>query len=457
MYRLCLLAALLGALQVGLSELHGQACLDNFTKGKSNFVLELNDSVSSGATFLSSPSLDRARDCIDACCRTPGCNLALVEMTPDHDDLIQSCFLLNCIYKQEFVCKLARKEGFLSYVLLDVSSKYLQRWEVIEGDDPPIARVSKDVKTQPSQNVVLSGIDSWDREGIASYKWNLLEGDSAVVMEQTPDQPAFLEVSNLHIGTYIFELVVTDTADHKSSATVTVTVLTKEQTEEYCLAPMKVGRCRGSFRRWYYNPDVNDCEEFVFGGCKPNKNNYVQKEDCRQACVNLSDLSGKGRRMEPDDRDFKKLQELEVPNSRARCVEMPETGSCRASFSRWYYDPVSQKCMGFTYGGCHGNGNNFMYAAECEEFCKGVSEQDIFDTRMGDKSAQEEGGSGSAEVAIAVFLGICILVVLAVIGYCYLKKKKSSSNRRQPPVNSTAIPTTEDTEHLVYNRTTKPV
>ncbi|XP_073465003.1 kunitz-type protease inhibitor 1 [Aquarana catesbeiana] len=500
MYSLCLLAALLGALQVGLSELHGQACLDSFTKGKSNFVLELNDSVSSGATFLSSPNLDRARDCIEACCRVPGCNLALVEMAPDHDDLIHSCFLLNCIYKQEFVCKLARKEGFLSYVLLDVSSKYLQRWEVIEGeDDPPIARVSKDVKTQPSQNVVLSGIDSWDREGIASYQWNLLEGDSAVVMEQTPDQPAFLEVSNLHIGTYIFELVVIDTADHKSSATVTVTVLTKEQTEEYCLAPMKVGRCRGSFRRWYYNPDVNECEEFVFGGCKPNKNNYVQKEDCSQACVNLSDLSGKGRRLEPVcngrcyptqfrcadgccingglecddtpdcadhsdeascdkyDRDFKKLQELEVPNSRARCVEMPETGSCRASFSRWYYDPVSQKCMGFTYGGCHGNGNNFMYEAECEEFCKGVSEQDIFDTRMGDKSAQEEGGSGSAEVAIAVFLGICILVVLAVIGYCYLKKKKSSSNRRQPPVNSTAIPTAEDTEHLVYNRTTKPV
>lgn len=119
---------------MGLCELHGQACLDNFTKGKSNFVLELNDSVSSGATFLSSPNLDRARDCIEACCRAPGCNLALVEMTPDHDDLIHSCFLLNCIYKQEFVCKLARKEGFLSYVLLDVSSKYLQRWEVIEGE-----------------------------------------------------------------------------------------------------------------------------------------------------------------------------------------------------------------------------------------------------------------------------------------------------------------------------------
>lgn len=65
--------------------------------------------------------------------------------------------------------------------------------------------------------------------------------------------------------------------------------------------------------------------------------------------------------------------------------------------------------------------------------------------------------TGSAEVAIAVFLGICILVVLAVIGYCYLKKKRSSSRRRQPTVNNNAIATTEDTEHLVYNRTTKPV
>nr|DBA14141.1 TPA: hypothetical protein GDO54_005153 [Pyxicephalus adspersus] len=470
MYGLCLLAALLGALPLGWTQLSGQACLDGFTKSKSDFVLELNDSVTAGATFLSSPTLDRGRDCMEACCRTLGCNLALVELVEGHDDLINSCFLMNCLYKQDFVCKLVRKKGFLSYVLLDVSSKYLQRWDEIEGnDDPPIARVSKDVKTQPSQNVMLSGVESFDKEGIASYEWNLLEGDPDVVMETMTDQPAFLQVSNLHNGTYIFELVVTDTANHQSSATVTVTVLTQEETEEYCLAPKKVGRCRGSFRRWYYNPDFNDCEEFVFGGCKPNKNNYVRKEDCRQTCVNLSVCDGHCHPTQfrcadgccidgllecddtPDcsdhsdeascdkyDRGFKKLQELEPPNSRARCVDLPETGSCRAAFSRWYYDPFSEKCMGFTYGGCQGNGNNFMNQAECEQFCKGVS--------------------ASAEVAIAVFLGICILVVLAVIGYCYLKKKKSSSSRRrQPTVNSTPISTTEDTEHLVYNRTTKPV
>ncbi|XP_068109481.1 kunitz-type protease inhibitor 1 isoform X2 [Hyperolius riggenbachi] len=500
---LCLVV-LLGVIGFGSAdphkkpELHGQACLDNFTKGKSNFVLELNESVSSGATFLSSPSLDRDRDCLEACCRTPGCNLALVEVVHGQDNLVNSCFLLNCLYKQDFVCKFVRKEGYLSYVRLDVSDKYLHRREDKEGEnEPPVAKVSRDVKTQPNKDVTLSGIESWDKEGISSYEWHLLDGDTSVVMEPVEDQPAFLHVSNLLHGQYIFQLVVTDTVEQQSSATVTITVLTKEQTEDYCLAPKKPGKCRAAFSRWWYNPDVHECETFTFGGCNANKNNYLRKEDCTQTCVNLPDTTAKGRRLEPvctepcrpqqfrcgdgccieaglecddtpdcaDHSDeascdkyssgFKKLQDLEVPDSKWRCVDLPATGPCRASFSRWYYDPIAMKCNGFTYGGCNGNGNNFLHEEECENICRGVSESDIFETKSVDPSAQEGGGS-AAEVAIAVFLGICILVVLAVIGYCYLKKKKSS-RRRQPVVASNAVSTTEDTEHLVYNRTTKPV
>ncbi|XP_069805273.1 kunitz-type protease inhibitor 1 isoform X1 [Dendropsophus ebraccatus] len=495
------LTAMAASVWLVYCELHGQSCLDNFTKGMSNFVLELNDSVSSGATFLTAPHLDRVRDCLSACCRIPACNLAMVEQEHGQDDIIKSCFLLNCLYKREFVCRFVRKEGFVNYVTMDVSNKYLHLWEEKEGeDDPPIARVSRDVKTQPNQEVTLSGLESWDKEGITNYEWTLLSGDPDVVYQQEAEQPAILKVSNLLNGQYIFELAVTDTGSHRSSASVTITVLTKEETEEYCLSPKKVGRCRGAFQRWYFNPEVSDCEEFVFGGCNPNKNNYVRKEDCRQTCGNSgehADGHGKGRRMEPVcdgkclrsqfrcadgccidaalecddtpdcrdssdeascenyDKEFKRLQDLDVTNSKARCVELPDTGPCRAIFSRWYYDPVDKKCMGFTYGGCMGNRNNFVHQADCEDFCRGVSDRDIFRANVDDPSAQE-GSSGSAEVAIAVFLGICILVVVAVIGYCYLKKKKTS-RKRQTNVNNTVVAATEDTEHLVYNRTTKPV
>ncbi|NWH33345.1 SPIT1 inhibitor, partial [Chloropsis hardwickii] len=96
-----------------------------------------------------------------------------------------------------------------------------------------------------------------------------------------------VEISNLQVGTYVFQLTVTDTAQQQDFTNVTITVLSSEQTEEHCLAPKKVGWCRGSFPRWFYNPSLQQCEEFIFGGCKPNKNNYLWEEECELACKNV--------------------------------------------------------------------------------------------------------------------------------------------------------------------------
>ncbi|KAM8920724.1 kunitz-type protease inhibitor 1 [Pelodytes ibericus] len=494
------LLVLFASLQLTRSASFGEMCLHNFTTGMSYFVLDLDDSVKNGAIYLSNPSLMSGRDCITACCKSLGCNLVLVERNHEGEDGIKNCFLLNCVYQQEFVCKFARKDGLQSYVTLDVYNQFLSQSEHQLGDDnPPIARVNRDVKVQPFQTVMLSGIESFDNEGIIDYEWKLLEGGDYVVMQKvSEDEPYSLEVSNLEIGRYIIELIVTDTANQQSSATVTITVLSKEETEEYCFAPLKVGRCRAKFPRWWYNAESKECQEFTFGGCKPNKNNYVKKEDCIQTCRSVADTSSKsGRRAHPVcdghclptqfqcadgccidallecdetpdcndqsdeapcdnyDKGFNELLNYDDPNSRARCVELPDTGACRASFTRWYYDPESEACMSFTYGGCGGNDNNFKSKNDCLHFCKGISEKDIFGTTREDSEARE-AGSGPAGVAIAVFLGICILVVLAVIGYCCLKRKKGS-RRRQQNVNNNAVSAPEDTEHLVYNRTTKPV
>uniref|UniRef100_A0A8B9PC49 Kunitz-type protease inhibitor 1 n=1 Tax=Apteryx owenii TaxID=8824 RepID=A0A8B9PC49_APTOW len=454
----------------------GEMCLDHFTAGMPDFVLDTDASVQNGATFLSSPRVLRGRDCVRACCKDPACNLALVEQGPGAgEDHIQGCFLLDCLYEQAFVCRFARKIGFLNYVKRDVYDAYLAMQERGFGDDhPPVARTGMDMRVQPGEAVLLRGMESTDDHGIVK------------------DQ---VEVSNLQVGTYVFQLTVMDTAHQQDVTNITIMVLNSEQTEEHCLTPKKVGRCRGSFPRWFYNPSLQQCEQFIFGGCKPNKNNYLREEECKLACKNvrgesnglaLPQINGlicNGNCQPPtfrcqdgccidaylecdetldcadgsDEmyceqyaREFNRLQKINVTNKKGHCLDLPDTGLCTESIPRWYYNPFAEKCDRFTYGGCDGNQNNFGEEEECMKSCAGITSKEL---------REQCGICGTlAVVVIAVLLGICIMVVLAIIGYFFLKKRKENSRRHQPATttNST-LSTTEDTTHLFYNGATKPV
>uniref|UniRef100_A0A8C5S9I1 BPTI/Kunitz inhibitor domain-containing protein n=1 Tax=Laticauda laticaudata TaxID=8630 RepID=A0A8C5S9I1_LATLA len=48
------------------------------------------------------------------------------------------------------------------------------------------------------------------------------------------------------------------------------------ETPEICNLPAKVGWCKASFHRFYFNPTTGNCEEFIYGGCGGNNNNFVQ-------------------------------------------------------------------------------------------------------------------------------------------------------------------------------------
>jgi len=51
-----------------------------------------------------------------------------------------------------------------------------------------------------------------------------------------------------------------------------------------CSQPPLTGKCRGYFVRYHFNKKSNTCEEFVYGGCGANKNNFETVEACQKAC-----------------------------------------------------------------------------------------------------------------------------------------------------------------------------
>ncbi|XP_022528298.2 kunitz-type protease inhibitor 1a [Astyanax mexicanus] len=504
LHRLCLLAVVLSVLLLDVSEAqeNPQQCMSKFTQGKDDFVLDTDESVKEGATFLSSPQVSTVSECVSACCSDPNCNLALIESTSE-ESTIHACFTFNCLYKQKQVCRFVRKTGFKNYLLNSgVFRSYLQDIPSTQEDKPPKAKAGQDRVIQPNEVVTLNGIESKDDHKIVDFKWTLVSGNPSAVIEKShfPDQ---VTVSKLTAGVYKFRLTVTDNIGQSDSTEITVLVLTPEQTHHHCLVPKKAGPCRGSFPRWHYNAASEKCEEFTFGGCKENRNNYLSREECLNACdkvsvLNNSTLGRHGpidlpseqcgvpcgaetfvcangccidKELECDQTKqcsdgsdeeqcdklgskFRRLLDIPVDVDKARCTQPPVTGPCRASFTKWYYNPYDRKCNRFNYGGCQGNDNQFETQDHCSKVCTGVTESDVF--LRSAAFEKQTGENNTAAIGIAVALGLAILVLVAVIGYCLLKGKKKPKHQRVAVNGAHSFPI-EDTEKLVYNSTTKPI
>ncbi|XP_053489101.1 kunitz-type protease inhibitor 1 isoform X1 [Ictalurus furcatus] len=490
-----------------LAQNPGEQCFTKFSKGKEDFVLETDESVKFGAQFIGSPQITGAKECVSACCKDPSCNLALME-DGAQEGTIKSCFLFNCLYKQKKVCRFVRKEGFSTYVLTSVFGNYLEEYD--KKDHSPRAIAGQDRVVQPHDIVMLNGLESRDDHEIVQFQWTQVSGIPTAVMEKTNFKDE-VRVSNLSAGVYKFRLTVTDDAGQSDSAEVTVLVLTPEQSHHHCLVPKKVGPCRGSFPRWHYSALSEKCEKFTFGGCNPNRNNYLSREECVQACdqVSIHTFPSSGRHgpvelpseecgvscgpekficangccldkaLECDqakqcsdgsdedqcanmDSKFRRLLDINdssmKDNAKAAsyCTQPPITGPCRNNNAKWYYNPYEMKCIPFNYGGCNGNNNQFDSEQECMDLCRKVTDKDAFERQTNFEKQVEDGQSVS--IAIAVALGLAILILLSVLGYCVLKEKKGSQPRHQHvSANGAHLLPVEDTDKLVYNSTTKPI
>lgn len=54
--------------------------------------------------------------------------------------------------------------------------------------------------------------------------------------------------------------------------------------DNICDLPSEAGPCKAAFSRWFYNSASEACEEFIYGGCEGNANNFVTLEQCLSVC-----------------------------------------------------------------------------------------------------------------------------------------------------------------------------
>uniref|UniRef100_A0A3Q0SKJ5 Serine peptidase inhibitor, Kunitz type 1 b n=1 Tax=Amphilophus citrinellus TaxID=61819 RepID=A0A3Q0SKJ5_AMPCI len=442
-------------------------CSGAFLSGKDNFVLYTEDSVKEGAALLETPSFSTDAECERACCKDPRCNLALLEPrgTATHN---RTCVLFDCVQRNRFVCRFVSQDKYQSYIRESVFQKYLGTRQKSGESDSPIANAGRDVTVQPGETVTLNGTESLARGD--SFNFHMLLFLNGIL--QKTDLPDQVQLSNLQPGSYVFKLTVTDSNGQSDNEKVTVLVLNPQQTSLYCRAPTKVGPCRAAFTRWHYNATKGDCEQFVFGGCKGNNNNFLSKEQCLSACRGVTGQSYNvcdspcgpdqltcdsgcclDRSLECDNvkqcsdgSDENQCNKLN--QTLTQCTEPPRTGPCRAKFTHWYYDPLSKKCHRFTFGGCDGNTNNFVKKQECIKACDGVTESDVFPKSF-DLTVLSTGS-----ITLAVILSVGIMALLAILAYCFLKARRKRTHR---PVNSTAHEALPEEDTSVYNSTTKPV
>jgi len=136
--------------------------------------------------------------------------------------------------------------------------------------------------------------------------------------------------------------------------------------KSFCKLPSAVGDCRAAIPRWYFNDESKECEEFVWGGCDGNANNFASKSKCEIRC---KDEPPSEERQNASEAKSEGTSEVKEGSTNAICNLPEDGGRCRALLERYRFNPETRKCEIFQYGGCGGNENNFEDIKDCEKAC----------------------------------------------------------------------------------------
>nr|XP_046244147.1 kunitz-type protease inhibitor 2 [Scatophagus argus] len=360
------------------------------------------DPASLDAGLLQLDGISQASDpesCRAACCSSADCDLALVGYPMDGPP---QCLLVKCWVQGRDVCVLKPSTQFKAYrkerqaqtetreggeehhvvPLLEQKSNETNNIRCrlpmrVGSCRAAFPRFYYDVTNQSCRSFIYGGCEDNGNNFESQQECEAFcSGVTGSVLpdESTPAPPQ-LPVKAVRMAPAFRTDVPQDDEDRvysEPAATESVraqeTEMSAEDFAERCEAGPDAGPCRAAFKHWYYNKETRDCQSFIFGGCKGNKNNYVSKESCMAACTVTVLPSFK--KDTPDDDVSKEYKD--------QCLVKPDPGPCRAAFQMFYFDPSTDTCQTFIYGGCRGNNNRYSSVEECKSRC---TAQGFFDTR----------------------------------------------------------------------------
>ncbi|GAV03191.1 hypothetical protein RvY_13653 [Ramazzottius varieornatus] len=132
-----------------------------------------------------------------------------------------------------------------------------------------------------------------------------------------------------------------------------------------CNEPAAPGPCLAMIPSYFFDPEMQQCRQFIYGGCGGNSNRFSAKEECENKC-----------RPQLQARSGHSPTRKAITHTNADCLSPTETGPCRGRFKVFGFDAAQQTCVDFIYGGCNGNGNRFPTLSECNAQCGGLITSD---------------------------------------------------------------------------------
>ncbi|CAN8008861.1 unnamed protein product [Ixodes pacificus] len=117
--------------------------------------------------------------------------------------------------------------------------------------------------------------------------------------------------------------------------------------QERCTEVVDEGPCRALISRYFYNMEIETCQEFEYGGCYGNNNNFFNESSCTSTCKGVS-----------------KMDMCELTSKKKDCRQMSD---------RYFFNKKTKKCKKIKAKKCPTSQNYFLSKQACESICNSKS------------------------------------------------------------------------------------